>query len=183
MLAVSRFVLRHKLTVVIFWLTVLAAGGAASAKLSARMSAQFALPGAAGYQASQQILRIYGNGGPGYPEVAVITLPNGQAAGSPAGRQALGRAFAAAARIPGLRVAGYASTGDRAFLTRDPRLSYGLVFTPYTGELNPPSLGPRITAAMRPELPPGSTVAVTGMNELASGGPARQRFGVFAAPL
>jgi hypothetical protein len=183
MLAVSRFVLRHKLAVVIFWLVVLAAGGAASAKLPGRLSAQFALPGAAEYQASQQILRIYGNGGPGYPEIAVVTLPPGQPAGSPAGRQALGRAFAAAARIPGLRVAGYASTGDRAFLTRDPRLSYGLVFTPYTGELNPPSFGPQLTAAMRPELPPGSTVAVTGMNELASGGQARQGFGVLAETL
>ena len=94
MLAVSRFVLRHKLAVAVFWLVVLAAGGAASAKLSGRLSAQFALPGAASYQASQQILRLYGNGGPGYPEVAVVTLPPGQSSGSPAGRQALGRAFA-----------------------------------------------------------------------------------------
>ena len=183
MLTVSRFVLRHKLAVAVFWLVVLAAGGAASAKLPGRLSAQFALPGAASYQASQQILRIYGNGGPGYPEVAVVTLPPGQSSGGPAGRQALGRAFAAAARIPGLRVADYAGTGDRAFLTRDPRVSYGLVFTPYTGELNPPSPGPQITAAMRPELPPGSTVAVTGMNELASGGQARQGFGVLAETL
>ena len=101
MLAVSRFVLRHKLAVAVFWLVVLAAGGAASAKLSCRLSAQFALPGAAGYQASQQILRLYGNGGPGYPEVAVVTLPPGQPSDSVAGRQALGRAFAAAARMPG----------------------------------------------------------------------------------
>ena len=183
MLAVSRFVLRHKLAVAVFWLVVLAAGGAASAKLSGRLSAQFALPGAASYQASQQILRIYGTGGPGYPEAAVVTLPPGQSSGSVAGRQALGRAFGAAARMPGLRVADYASTGDPAFLTRDPRVTYGLVFTPYTGELNPPSLGPQIAAAMKPELPPGSTIAVTGMNELASGGQAREGFGVLAETL
>ena len=36
---------------------------------------------------------------------------------------------------------------------------------------------------MRPELPPGSAVAVTGMNELASGGQARQGFGVLAETL
>src|SRR5690348_8636149 len=77
MLAVARFVLCHKLAVAVFWLVVLAAGGAASAKLSGRLSAQFALPGAASYQASQQILRIYGTGGPGYPEAAVVTLPPG----------------------------------------------------------------------------------------------------------
>jgi putative drug exporter of the RND superfamily len=183
MLAVSRFVLRHKLAVVVFWLAALAAGTVASAKLASRLSAQFALPGAASYRANQQILRAYGNGGPGYPEVAVVRLPPGQSAGNPAGRAALGRAFAAVARQPGLRVAGYASTGDRAFLGRDGRTSYGLVFTPYAGELEPPSLGPQITAVMRPLLPPGSQVAVTGMNELASGGQAREGFGVLAETL
>src|SRR5579859_7826428 len=167
MAGLSRFVLRHKLLVAGFWLAVLAAGAVASAGLSGRLSAQFSLPGTASYQADQQILREYGNGGPGYPEVAVVRLPPGEPAASPAGRRAVGAAFAAVAARPGLRAADYPSTGDRAFLTGDPRLSYGLVFTPYTGELSPLSLGPQITAAMRPALPPGSAVAVTGMNELA----------------
>src|SRR6266571_549850 len=183
MAGLSRFVLRHKLAVAVFWLAVLAVGVVASARLSGRLSAQFALPGAASYQADQQILREYGNGGPGYPEVVVVRLPPDRAAASAAGRRALGAAFAAVAALPGLRVADYASTGDRAYLTRDPRVSYGLVFMPYSGELSPPSRGPQITAAMRPALPPGSTVAVTGMNELASGGQARQGFGVLAETL
>ena len=183
MAGLSRFVLRHKLVVAVFWLAVLAVGVVASARLSGRLSAQFALPGAASYQADQQILRDYGNGGPGYPEVVVVRLPPGRAAASAAGRRALGAAFAAVAARPGLRVADYASTGNRGFLTGDPRLSYGLVFTPYTGELSPPSLGPQITAAMRPALPQGSTVAVTGMNELASGGQAKEGFGVLAETL
>ena len=183
MLAVSRFVLRHRLAVVVFWLAVLAAGAVASAKLSSRLSAQFTLPGAESYRANQQILRLYGNGGPGYPEVTVVRLPPGQAVSGASGRAALGRAFAAVARQPGLRVADYASTGDRAFLGSDGRTSYGLVFTPYAGELEPPSLGPQITAAMRPLLPPGSEVSVTGMNELAIGGQAQQGFGVLAETL
>jgi RND superfamily putative drug exporter len=183
MLAVSRFVLRHKLAVVAFWAAVLAAGVFASAHLSSRLSGQFALPGAPSWRTNQQILQTYGNGGNGYPEVAVVTLPPGQAAGSAAGRVALGRAFGAVAAIGGLRVADYTSTGDRAFLTRDPRISYGLVFTPFTGELSPPSLAPQITAAMARALPTGSTVRVTGMNELVSGGQARQGFGVLAETL
>ena len=184
MLAMSRFVLGHKGAVVVFWLVVLVAGGAASAKLSSRLSPQFALPGAASYQANQQILRLYGNGGNGYPEVAVVRLPPGQDAASPVTRQALRRAFAAVtAQVSGLRVADYDSTGDRAFLGRDGRVTYGLVFTPYTGELSPPSLGPQVIAAMTPRLPPGSTVAVTGMNELQSGGQAKEGFGVLAETL
>jgi putative drug exporter of the RND superfamily len=183
-LAISRFVLRHKGAVVMFWLAVLVAGGAASAKLSSRLSPQFALPGAASYQANQQILRLYGNGGNGNPEVAVVRLPPGQNAASPATRQKLGRAFAAVTtRAGGVRVADYASTGDRAFVGSDGRTTYGLVFTPYTGELSPPSLGPQITAAMTPLLPPGATVAVTGMNELQSGGQAKEGFSVLAETL
>ena len=83
-LAISRFVLRHKGAVVVFWLAVLVAGRAASAKLSSRLSPQFALPGAASYQANQQILRLYGNGGNGNPEVALVRLPPGRNAASPA---------------------------------------------------------------------------------------------------
>jgi putative drug exporter of the RND superfamily len=183
MLAMSRFVLGHKRAVVAFWLVILVAGAVASARLSSRLSGEFALPGAASYQAGQQILARYGNGGNGYPEVAVVRFPAGQAAGSLAGRAALGRAFGAVARIPGLRVAGYANTGDPAFLADGGRVTYGLVFIPFTGELAPPSLGPQITAAMGPALPAASTVAVTGMNELQSGGQARAGFGVLAETL
>src|SRR5258708_14580515 len=112
MLALSRFILRHKIAVLVFWLVVLLAGGAASAKLSSRLSPSFALPGAASYQANQQILRIYGNGGNGNPEVAVVRLPPGQNAVSPAIRQPLGRAFdAVSAQASGVRVADYAGTG------------------------------------------------------------------------
>jgi RND superfamily putative drug exporter len=183
MLAVSRFVLRHKLAVVAFWAAVLAAGVPASAHLSSRLSGQFALPSASSYQANQQILRVYGNGGDGYPEVVAVTLPPGETAGGSAGRVGLRRAFGAVAAIGGLRVADYADTGDRAFLTADPRVSYGLVFTPYHGELSLPSLAPQITAAMTRALPAGSRVQVTGMNELVSGGQAKQGFGVLAETL
>src|SRR5947208_3137031 len=44
MAGLSRFVLRHKLVVAVFWLAVLAVGVVASARLSGRLSAQFALP-------------------------------------------------------------------------------------------------------------------------------------------
>src|SRR5258707_11493471 len=44
-------------------------------------------------------------------------------------------------------------------------------------------MGPQIPAAMRRDLPRGGTVAGTGMNELASGGQARQGFGVLAETL
>lgn len=179
MSVIAKFVLRHKLLVVLFWIAALAAGGFASAHLSSRLSSQFAVPGAPGYQANQRIMRLYGTGGNAFPEVMVVTLPPGETSASPAGRLALTRAFAAAR----LRAASYANTGDRGFLTTDPRTSYGLVFVPFTGELAPATLGPRLAAAMRSALPPGSQVRATGMNELVLGGQAHSGFGVLAETL
>jgi uncharacterized membrane protein YdfJ with MMPL/SSD domain len=183
MLGVARFVLRHKMAVVLFWLVVLAAGVTASAKLGGRLSGQFTFPGAASYQADQEIQARYGNGGAGYPEVAVVRLPPGASPASATGRATLARAFAAVARQPGLRVADYADTGDGAFLGDDGRTTYGLVFTPYTGQISPPSLAPRITSVLRPLLPPGSQVSVTGMNELIDATQAKAGFGVLAETL
>ncbi len=41
-----------------------------------------------------------------------------------------GHAFAALARaVPGVRIADYATTRDRAFITRDGRSTFALVFT------------------------------------------------------
>jgi RND superfamily putative drug exporter len=182
LLGLSRFLLRHKLAVVVFWLVILVAGVVASAGLGSRLSNQVSLPGDAGYQANQQILGLYGNGGPGYPEVAVVTLPPGDTGVSAAGRRALGRAFGAVAATRGLRVADYASTGDPRFLTADPRVSFGLVFGPYQGD-STPSLAPQITSAMRPALPAGSAVTVTGMTELQSGSQAKQGSGVLSLTL
>ena len=182
MLGLSRFVLGHRRAVALFWLAVLLSGGVAAAGLSSRLSGEFALPGAASWRANQQILREYGTGGNGYPEVVAVTLPAGSAADTPGGQAALGTAFVAVART-GLRVAGYANTGDRAFLTTDPCTSYGLVFAPFAGELEPPNIGPQITSTMTAALPAGSQVQVTGMNELLSGGQAQRGFGVLAETL
>ena len=101
MLAVSRFVLRHKLAVVAFWIVVLAGGVFASSHLSGRLSGQFALPSAPSYKANQQILRIYGNGGDGYPEVVMVTLPPGEAATAPKARPSATRPAALPAASPG----------------------------------------------------------------------------------
>jgi putative drug exporter of the RND superfamily len=182
MVRLSRFVLSHKLMVVGCWLVVLVAGAAASSGISHRLSEQVTLPGAAGYEANQRILQLYGNGGAGYPEVVAVKLPAGERDASASGSRTLARAFAAAAGGGGVRVADYANTANRSFLTTDPRLSYGLEFVPYAGEATR-SLGPQITTAMTRVLPAGSSVQVTGMTELRSGGHAKESLGVVAETL
>src|SRR5579863_8024289 len=125
--ALSRFVIRHKLVIVAFWLAALAGGIVASAGLSGRLSQQVALPGVASYRANQEIHRLYGDGGAGYVEVVVVRLPKGDLAAGASGREVIATAFGAAvASARGLRVADYANTADRAFLTTDPETTYGL---------------------------------------------------------
>ncbi len=60
----------------------------------------------------------------------MITVPRGERITDPAVAAATGRAFAALARtIPDLRIADYATTGNHAFVTRDGRSTFTLVYT------------------------------------------------------
>lgn len=99
MVSFSRFVLRHRLAVGLWWLIVLVIGIATVSKLSGRLSQEFSVPGAQSSVVNQRILSIYGNGGDGYPEVAVVTLPAGETVGQPATARALARAFAQVANV------------------------------------------------------------------------------------
>jgi putative drug exporter of the RND superfamily len=171
MTALTRFVLRHKALVALFWVAVTAAGVMTIGGTTHRMTNTFAMPGQA-FRVDNQIVRQYGNGGSQTPYVPVITVPAGQRVTDPAVAAATGRAFAAAARaVPGARIADYATTHDRAFLTRDGRSTFALVYTaPVTG-FGGPSLGPVIDRAVTAASPAGWHVGVTGTELLAEGKP------------
>src|SRR5690606_19176692 len=94
----SRFVLRHKLLIVLAWLAVAIAGAFAAARIEDRLTPDFAQPGLAGFEANQALQRLYGTGGDDPPLVAVINLPPGRTADDPGMREAIARPFAAAAQ-------------------------------------------------------------------------------------
>src|SRR6266498_766836 len=104
MLRLSRFVLRHKAAVVLAWLAVLIAGGAASSRVPDRLGQDFSFPGQPGYEANVAVLKTYGNGGPASPLVPVLTLPAGTTVDSPAVRAALGQAVQRLEADPGRRL-------------------------------------------------------------------------------
>ena len=121
MTALTRFVLRHKALVALFWVAVAAAGVLTISGTTHRMTNDFSMPGQA-FRVDGQIVSQYGNGGDQAPYVPVITVPAGQKITDPSVAAATGRAFAALARaIPDVRIADYATTHDPAFLTRDGR--------------------------------------------------------------
>src|SRR5215510_6486607 len=169
--ALTRFVLRHKALVTLFWVVVAAVGVMTISGTTHRMTNNFSMPGQA-FQVDNQIARQYGNGGAQAPYLPVITVPAGQKVTDPAVAAATGRAFAALAHaIPGVRIADYATTHDPAFLTRDGRSTFALVYTAPVNGFGGPSLGPVIERAVAAAAPAGWHVGVTGSQLLADGQP------------
>jgi RND superfamily putative drug exporter len=166
----SRFLLGHKLAVAGAWLLVLVAGVAAAGAVSTRLSQEFAFPGEEGYEANVAILRAYGTGGPGSPLVPVVTLPEGVTVDSPGVRSALAAAFGGIAEDPRLRVLAWpATTEDRRLVADGGRTVFALVWQPWRGEdAGASEVAPVIAERLRAALPAGSSVQVTGIEELAA---------------
>ena len=173
--ALTRFVLRHKALVTLFWVVVAAVGVMTISGTTHRMTNNFAMPGQA-FKVDNQIASQYGNGGSQAPYLPVITVPAGQKITDPATAAATGRAFAALARaIPDVRIADYATTHDPAFVTRDGRSTFALVYTAPVAGFGGSNLGPAIDHAVTAAAPVGWHVEVTGMQLLQNGQPSSSK--------
>jgi putative drug exporter of the RND superfamily len=128
--ALTRFVLAHKRTVVLFWLALTVAGAAAAGPASRALDPEFSVPGREGWLTNVEIAHRYrGTGGTGTPLLPVVTLPAGKTVDAPGVRADLRRLDNRLRRaLPGARVASYASTGDDAFLSRDRRTTFALIY-------------------------------------------------------
>ncbi len=155
MTALTRFVLRHKALVALFWVVVAAVGVMTISGTTHRMTNNFSMPGQA-FKVDNQIASQYGNGGDQTPYVPVITVPAGERITDPAVAAATGRAFGALARaIPNVRIADYATTGNRAFVTDDGRSTFALVYTAPVSGFGGPSLGPVLQRTVAAAVPAG----------------------------
>ncbi|WP_188193610.1 MMPL family transporter [Nonomuraea sp. SYSU D8015] len=193
----SAFVLRRKGLVALLALVAFFVGMGATPIAIQRLSEEYAHPGMPAFDANQEIVRIYGNGGYQRPFVPVVVLPEGQHADG--SKEALGRAYTAvSAKLPQARIVSYADTGDPRLVGADGRTTFGLVFPGTYSDGSPPGGGlgetpdesPVIVAVMTPHLPPGTKVHVTGLDTLApsvdAGGvdvPAKIGIGVLAAAI
>jgi putative drug exporter of the RND superfamily len=167
--SLTRFVLRHKALVALFWLAVTVAGVLTVGGTTHRMTNNFSMPGQA-FKVDNQIIRTYGNGGSQSPFVPVLTVPAGQRISDRAVAAQTGRIFAAAAAaLPHARVADYATTHNPAFITRDGRSTFALVYTPPVTGFGGPSLGPVLQHALDHGAPASWKTGVTGTELLANG--------------
>src|SRR5436305_15133412 len=116
----TRWVLGHKRTVAVTWLLITVVGIATVSSAVGAFSKTFGAPGREGYATNTKILHIYHQGGRYAPLVPVVTLPVGTSVSSPPVRAGLDRVARQLERaLPGTRIASFASTGSRAFVSRD----------------------------------------------------------------
>jgi MMPL family protein len=72
-----------------------------------------------------------GTGGDTNPLLPVVTLPTGVAIDSPRAKADLARLDGRLGRaLPGARIASYASTGNRAFVSKDGRTTFAIIYPP-----------------------------------------------------
>ncbi|HEX6391169.1 MAG TPA: hypothetical protein VFZ89_17035, partial [Solirubrobacteraceae bacterium] len=170
MTALTRFVLDHKRLVLGFWLVVTLAAVAALGPANNALSQQFSAPGLEAAATNQALAATYGNGGDIAPIVPVVKLPAGTTVDSPAVTRQLDAALAKVERaVPDSRIASYASTGDRAFVSDDGRTTFALVYIPATGGVNPGwTEAQAAQTAVADVTVGGAAVEVTGLDALRS---------------
>jgi putative drug exporter of the RND superfamily len=168
MTALTSWVLGHKRTVVGLWLAIVVAAFAAIGPANDSLSQQFTVPGEEGFETNEQLAATYGNGGDVAPLVPVITLPPGKTVDSPGVSTELDAALSkVSAALPGSRMASYASTRDRAFVSDDGRTTFALVYIPGKGGVDPGQAeARRAQAAVAGATVGGSPVEVTGLDAL-----------------
>jgi RND superfamily putative drug exporter len=141
--SLARFVLRHRLVVVLGWLALMVAGGIVAGPVTDRLTFDFSLPGQPGYEAEQQLIATFGTS-TADTLIPVITVPAGSTV---AERKAdIAGVFAALrTAVPQVRVVDLGSTGDGRFVTDDGRSTFALVQGP-----QPTGFGPGISAQVLP---------------------------------
>ncbi|HVU71330.1 MAG TPA: MMPL family transporter [Mycobacteriales bacterium] len=162
----ARWVLRHRRSVVAFWVLVFLFGaGYAAGHTSKRLKVDFALPGQPGYETQKQIADIYGT------EQTASLIPVIHAtSGTIADHQAdVDRIFSAIpSYLDGARVVDYANTHDPALLTDHGTTTYAYVFYPLpkTFADNPMN---KIRDGLKKVQVPGLQVSATGRDLLEQG--------------
>ena len=127
LISLTRWVLRHRLLVVLVWLAATGGGIVAAGSLGSAFSKRFSIPGRA-IAVSDRIAHRFGAGGQTAPLVGVIVAAR-QRLDSPFSARQADAVFAhMAAAAPGSRLASFETTGDRAFLSADRHTEFALLF-------------------------------------------------------
>ena len=169
--SLTRWVLAHKRTVVISWILLTIAGIMAAGPASKALDQKFSVPNKEGWETNQAIAAKYnGTGGDTSPLLPVVTLPAGESVDSPQVKGDLTKLDETLGKtLPGSRVASYASTGDRAFVSKDGHTTFAIVYPkpdPNSSFGDNPQAAQDVKAAVAGSTVGGAQVHVTGFDAL-----------------
>jgi putative drug exporter of the RND superfamily len=130
--SLTRWVLAHKRTVVLSWLVLTVAGIAVAGPAADALTPGYSVPGKEGWETNVAVAARYGDtGGITSPLVPVVTLPEGKTVDATGVRAELAviddRLREA---LPGSRIASFASTGDRTFVSEEGQTTFALAYPP-----------------------------------------------------
>ena len=171
MSSLTRWVLAHKRTVVISWIVLTIAGIAAAGPATKALDPEFSVPNKEGWETNVEIAKHYhGTGGDTAPLIPVVTLPKGTSASSPEVRADLAKVDRALAKaLPNSRLASYASTGDKTFVSKDGRTTFAIVYPqpdPDSAFGENPKAEKAASAALKGTTVAGQPVHLTGFDAL-----------------
>ena len=171
MASLTRWVLAHKRTVVVSWILLTIAGIMAAGPASRALDQKFSVPNKEGWETNEAIASKYnGTGGDTSPLLPVVTLPAGESIDSPEVKRDLNKLDDTLAKtLPGSRVASYASTGDRAFVSDDGHTTFAIVYPrpdPDSSFGDNPQAAKDVKAAVAGSMVGGAPVHVTGFDAL-----------------
>jgi putative drug exporter of the RND superfamily len=128
--SLTRWVLAHKRIVVLTWVVLTIAGIAAAGPATDALDPEFSVPNKEGWETNVAIAQHYrGTGGDTAPLVPVVKLPEGTRADSHSVRADLAKVDRALERaLPNSRLASYASSGDKTFVSDDGRTTFAVVY-------------------------------------------------------
>src|SRR4051794_12591055 len=171
MSSITRWVLAHKRTVAVFWLVLTLVGIASANSATKALDQKFSVPGKEGWETNVAIAqRFGGTGGDSAPIVPVVTLPSGETVDSPGVHAQLAQVDKRLERaLPGSRLASYASTGNRSFVSNDRRTTFAIVQPkpdPNAAFGENPDAAKAARAAVRNSDVGGANVHVSGFDAL-----------------
>jgi RND superfamily putative drug exporter len=170
--SLTRWVLAHKRIVVLAWVALTIAGVMAAGPATDALDPEFSVPNKEGWETNVEIAKHYrGTGGDTSPLVPVVTLPKGTSADSPAVKADLAKVDRALERaLPNSRLASYASTGDRTFVSKDGRTTFAIVYPqpdPDSAFGENPRAEKAASAALKGTTVAGQPIHLTGFDALA----------------
>ncbi|MEO3768922.1 MMPL family transporter [Micromonospora sp. B9E7] len=172
----TRWVLAHRLPVVLVWVALALAGGALAAGTIDRLSYETRLPDRPGQEANDALAQRFDQtGGRNAPLLLVVTLPEGASVTSADVREQWS-ALVTRVTPEGGRSAFYRGAGDESLVSADGRTTIALLYPPATPSNAPYERWlPGITAAVDQARILGAPVELTGQPVLSGRNSGAQR--------